>query len=190
MKEETALNEELGAQVARVVEAAAKPNEWLKYKLHVEEIDKITSLLLGLSGRLARTENELAGNVNKLAAEDKRTLEAKRAKLAEQLDEAKRLKENIDKRSNVVSNFLNSYLDDERFADYEHFVKMKAKLIMDSREIGDKINLGEEQIRALRESIDRRHSSSSRGGRRRSSLTSSSSSSTSSLTPASPDASF
>ena len=32
----------------------------MKYRLHVEEIDKITSLLLGLSGRLARTENSIA----------------------------------------------------------------------------------------------------------------------------------
>ena len=30
-----------------------------KYKLHVEEIDRITSLLLGLSGRLARADNAL-----------------------------------------------------------------------------------------------------------------------------------
>ena len=30
---------------------------------------------------------------------------------------------------------------------------MKAKLIMDGREVADKINLGEEQLRALRESM-------------------------------------
>ena len=30
-----------------------------KYKLHVEEVDKITSLLLGLSSRLARSEISL-----------------------------------------------------------------------------------------------------------------------------------
>ena len=31
-----------------------------KYSLHVEEVDKITSLILGLSSRLAKTENALA----------------------------------------------------------------------------------------------------------------------------------
>ena len=81
-------------------------------------------------------------------------LETKRDKLAEQLDEAKRLKENIDRRSQVVSAFLRLYLSDEQYADYDHFVKMKAKLIMDSREITDKIKLGEEQIRALRDSMN------------------------------------
>ena len=80
-------------------------------------------------------------------------MESKRQKLADQLDEAKRLKENIDKRSHAVSTFLHKYLDDEEFADYDHFVKMKAKLIMDQREIADKIKLGEEQVKALRDSI-------------------------------------
>lgn len=80
-------------------------------------------------------------------------LEGKRKKLAEQLDEAKRLKENIDRRSATVSSFLHQYLNEEQYADYDHFVKMKAKLIMDSREISDKIKLGEEQIKALRDSL-------------------------------------
>lgn len=60
LKEEMALNEELGLQVSHLVHQLAKPNECVKFNLHVEEIDKITSLLLGLSGRLARTENSLS----------------------------------------------------------------------------------------------------------------------------------
>jgi protein Shroom len=69
------------------------------------------------------------------------------------LDEAKSLKESIDRRSATVSAFLRLYLSDDQFADYGHFVKMKAKLIMDQREITDKIKLGEEQLRALRDSM-------------------------------------
>ena len=80
-------------------------------------------------------------------------LESKRSKLMEQLDEAKRLKESIDRRSAMVSQFLHNYLSESDYADYEHFVKMKAKLIMDSREITDKIKLGEEQLQALKDSI-------------------------------------
>ena len=60
LSEEIALNEQLGHEVAaKVKDSPAKPNEVLKFELHVEEIDRITSLLLGLSGRLARTENSL-----------------------------------------------------------------------------------------------------------------------------------
>lgn len=59
IKDEIRLNQDLGAEVTSRVEAMARLAESEKYKLHVEEIDKITSLLLGLSGRLARAENAL-----------------------------------------------------------------------------------------------------------------------------------
>ena len=59
LKSENKVNEELGRQVTIRVMQTASPNECDKYKLHVEETDKITSLLLGLTGRIARTENLL-----------------------------------------------------------------------------------------------------------------------------------
>ena len=59
IKDEMRINHDLGAEVTTRVEAMARLAESQKYKLHVEEIDKITSLLLGLSGRLARAENAL-----------------------------------------------------------------------------------------------------------------------------------
>ena len=54
------LNEDLGRSVSTLVHQMAKPQECVKFNLHVEEIEKITNLLLVLSGRLARTENSLA----------------------------------------------------------------------------------------------------------------------------------
>lgn len=80
-----------------------------------------------------------------------RILEAKRDKLLDQLEEAKQLKECIDRRSVSVSNILFKYLNSDEYADYDHFINMKAKLIMDSKEISDKIKLGEEQLMALKE---------------------------------------
>lgn len=59
IREEIKSNEQLGHQVVDRVKVSAKRNEFDKFKLHVEEIEKITSLLLGLSGRLARAENAL-----------------------------------------------------------------------------------------------------------------------------------
>lgn len=61
VREEGEVNEALGARVAARVSAVARPPEASKYRLHVEEVGKITSLLLGLSGRLARAENALYG---------------------------------------------------------------------------------------------------------------------------------
>lgn len=48
---------------------------------------------------------------------------------------------------------LIKYLTSEEYADYDHFINMKAKLIVDSREISDKLALGEEQLNALRETL-------------------------------------
>ena len=61
IREEIQSNEHLGQLVIERVKQTAKRNEFDKFKLHVEEIEKITSLLLGLSGRLARAENALMG---------------------------------------------------------------------------------------------------------------------------------
>ena len=49
----------------------ARQNEVDKYKLHVDEVDKITSLLLGLSSRLARSEISLI-NLKKNCNEEKK----------------------------------------------------------------------------------------------------------------------
>lgn len=58
---ESTANEELGVIVANSVAKSTRPHELAKYRLHVEEVGKITSLLLGLSGRLAKAENALLG---------------------------------------------------------------------------------------------------------------------------------
>ncbi|KAK6627210.1 hypothetical protein RUM44_009687 [Polyplax serrata] len=149
-KESTA-NEELGNVVAKIVAQSTRPHDLAKYRLHVEEISKITSLLLGLSGRLAKAENALLGLPSHHG--DRKIHECKRDKLQEQLEEAKQLKENIDKRSESVAKTLGKHLNPEEYADYVHFIRMKAKLIVDLREIGDKISLGEEQLAALKETL-------------------------------------
>jgi protein Shroom len=59
LKEETKVNEGVGQQISVQVMQLAQPNECEKYKLHVEEMDKITSLIFGLSGRLAKAENAM-----------------------------------------------------------------------------------------------------------------------------------
>ena len=79
------------------------------------------------------------------------TLRVKRDKLAEQLDEAKKLKANIDKRSSTVLSMLRKYLSDQVLADYDKFIKAKARLIMESRQINDKMASSQEQKTILKE---------------------------------------
>lgn len=61
VSEECKINNDLGKNVESHVCRVARPHEAAKFRLHVEEVGKITSLLLGLSGRLARAENALMG---------------------------------------------------------------------------------------------------------------------------------
>jgi len=83
-----------------------------------------------------------------------KALEEKKCKLTDQLEEAKELKENIDRRGDFVSTILCRYLTADEYSDYDHFIAMKAKLLIDAREIADKIQLGEEQLRALKETLE------------------------------------
>ncbi|XP_049521173.1 uncharacterized protein LOC119449458 isoform X3 [Dermacentor silvarum] len=152
LREEASQNEQLGRALGSRVDQLARPAERDKYRLHVDELDKIVSLILSLSGRLARVHNALAGlaGADEPTAQERRALEAKRDKLSSQHEEARRLKESIDRRSRQVAQFLRKYLTPQEYADYDHFVRMKSKLLVDAREIDDKIRLGEEQLAALR----------------------------------------
>lgn len=59
LKEEMNQNDELGSLLMRKLEKVAQHNEIDKFKTHVEELEKITYLMISLSGRLARAENAL-----------------------------------------------------------------------------------------------------------------------------------
>lgn len=151
--EESNANDLLGADVALKVAQKCRPSDASKFRSYVDDVGYITMLLLSLSGRLARTDNAL----HTLAADDshpdKKILEAKRDRLLEQLDEAKQLKDDIDRRGAIISKVLERSLTIEEYADYDYFINMKAKLIVDSREIADKIKLGEEQLVALKDTL-------------------------------------
>ena len=48
---------------------------------------------------------------------------------------------------------LANYLSEEQLQDYQHFVKMKSTLLIEQRELDDKIKLGQEQVKCLLESL-------------------------------------
>ncbi|XP_055592029.1 protein Shroom isoform X4 [Uranotaenia lowii] len=149
--EESNANDLLGNDVALKVAQKVRPSDASKFRSYVDDVGYITMLLLSLSGRLARTENALH-NIDESHA-DKKILEAKRDRLLEQLDEAKQLKDDIDRRGAIIGKILEKSLTIEEYADYDYFINMKAKLIVDSREIADKIKLGEEQLAALKDTL-------------------------------------
>lgn len=174
-------NNALGDEVEARVQQVCRPNELEKFRMFVGDLDKVVSLLLSLSGRLARVENALNNLEDDATPEERvskpleyasltsllavlsecltceclpqRTLIEKRKLLIRQHEDAKELKENLDRREGVVYDILASYLPEDSLADYEHFVKMKSALIIEQRKLEDKIKLGEEQLKGLIDSL-------------------------------------
>lgn len=146
-------NNALGEEVEIIVKEVCKPNEFDKFRMFIGDLEKIVNLLLSLSGRLARVENALNNLDENASPEERRTLVEKRKLLTRQHEDAKELKENLDRRERTVYDILASYLNEENLADYEHFVKMKSALILEQRELEDKIKLGEEQLKCLTDSL-------------------------------------
>ncbi|XP_028817464.1 protein Shroom2 isoform X2 [Denticeps clupeoides] len=153
LQEDVQDNNTLGEEVEVTVKDVCKPNELEKFRMFVGDLDKVVSLLLSLSGRLARVENALNSLEEDVSPDERRTLQEKRKLLIRQHEDAKELKENLDRRERVVFDILASHLEEERLADYEHFVKMKSALIIEQRKLEDKIKLGEEQLKCLMDSL-------------------------------------
>lgn len=179
LQEDISANGALGEDVAARLQALCTPGEFDKYRLFVGDLDKVVNLLLSLSGRLARVETALGSLGPHAPAEDKvgmrqggirrasgcRTLRQchpshpqvalreKQRLLAAQLEDAKELKEHVGRREEAVGAMVARYLPAEHLQDYQHFVKMKSALITEQRELEEKIKLGQEQLRCLRESL-------------------------------------
>ncbi|XP_063775729.1 protein Shroom3 isoform X2 [Pseudophryne corroboree] len=152
---EIKLNNSLGEEVEALVENLCKPNEFDKYKMFIGDLDKIVNLLLSLSGRLAKVENVLFTLGEDASDEERNTWNVKKKQLCSQHEDARELKENLDRREKLVTDILVNYLTREQFQDYQHFVKMKSALLIEQRELDDKIKLGQEQLNCLLESLPR-----------------------------------
>ncbi|KAK1347067.1 hypothetical protein QTO34_000931 [Cnephaeus nilssonii] len=148
--EDIQANSALGDEVEAIVKDVCKPNEFDKFRMFIGDLDKVVNLLLSLSGRLARVENAL-NNLDDSASPGDR----KQRVLIQQHEDAKELKENLDRRERVLP-------ERRSLADYEYFVKMKSALIIEQRELEDKIHLGEEQLKCLVDSLQAREEQMSR----------------------------
>uniref|UniRef100_A0A452GN08 Uncharacterized protein n=1 Tax=Gopherus agassizii TaxID=38772 RepID=A0A452GN08_9SAUR len=147
------LNNALGEEVEVLISELCKPNEFDKYMMFIGDLDKVVNLLLSLSGRLARVENVLSSLGEDVNPEERSSLTEKRKLLAGQHEDARELKENLDRRERVVLDILGNYLSEDQLQEYQHFVKMKSALLIEQRELDDKIKLGQEQLKCLMESL-------------------------------------
>lgn len=153
LQDDIRANAQLGEEVESMVVAVCKPNEMDKFRMFIGDLDKVVSLLLSLSGRLLRVETTLDTLDPETDHHERLPLLEKKRQLMRQLSEAQDLKDHVDRREQAVSRVLARCLSPEQHRDYSHFVKMKAALLVEQRQLEDKIRLGEEQLRGLRESL-------------------------------------
>jgi len=89
---ETEQNTLLGNKLISIVEKFAELSEVEKIKMHINEIDTITNLLLRLSSRLAKVENDIQCLSENTDERTKNCLIERRDKMQLKYDEAKTLK--------------------------------------------------------------------------------------------------
>merc|ERR1711874_269987 len=113
------------------------------------EVDKITSLLLGLSSRLARSEISLINLKKNWNENEEENMKNKREKLLEQLEEAKMLKCSIDKRGNAVTTLLLQYFTEAEYEQYKMFMKTKTLLVTQIKLVSERLQQTQQQLEGL-----------------------------------------
>ncbi|MBN3302525.1 SHRM1 protein, partial [Amia calva] len=128
-------NGALGSALGALVKDSCQPSEYERYMLFIGDLERVVSLLLCLSARLARVQNALSAVDQFTDAEEKQSLDERHRLLCKQRDDAKDLKDNLDRRERVVSDILSKYLSQEQLCDYKHFVKVKASLLIEQKDL-------------------------------------------------------
>ncbi|XP_028906383.1 protein Shroom1 isoform X1 [Ornithorhynchus anatinus] len=142
-----------GTELDELVRHTCKPNEHERYAQFIGDLEKVVSLLLCLSSRLARVQNALARVDESTDAEERQSLNDRLSLLSRQREDAKDLKENLDRRERVVCGILSKQLPPAQLQDYRDFVRTKASLLMEQKGLDERIMFCEEQLESLQSSI-------------------------------------
>lgn len=156
--EEQKCHQALGASIETLVQERLKTNERDKYSMFIGDLEKIVNLLLSLCSRLARIDRSLLAleredMTQEDRADERDCLHHKRSLLLGQTEDARELKENLDRRQRVVHGILSGYLTEPQLQDYRHFVSTKPSLLIRQRHLDDLIRQEEEQLTRLVESL-------------------------------------
>ncbi|KFQ15930.1 Protein Shroom1, partial [Leptosomus discolor] len=139
---------ERGEELEATVRDVCKPNEFERYMMFIGDLEKVVSLLLCLSSRLARVQNAMRRIDGNTDAEEK--VSEKRAGSV-----------TCFVRSfpgglcspRLVSGILAKYLTDQQLQDYRRFVQVKTSLLMEQKDLEEQIKFFEEQLENLEKSI-------------------------------------
>ncbi|XP_039246931.1 protein Shroom1 isoform X2 [Pipra filicauda] len=144
---------ERGQGLQDTVRDLCKPNEFERYLMFIGDLEKVVSLLLCLSSRLARVQNAMSRMDGSTDTEERHSLSQRHKLLSRQREDAKDLKENLDRRERVVSAILAKYLTEQQLQDYRHFVQAKTSLLIEQKDLEEQIKFFEEQLETLEQSL-------------------------------------
>ncbi|KAJ6667946.1 hypothetical protein lerEdw1_016267 [Lerista edwardsae] len=140
-------------ELESVVQELCKPNEYERYLMFIGDLEKVVNLLLCLSSRLARVQNAMEKTDENTDAEEKQSLNERHRLLSRQREDAKDLKENLDRRERVVLGILSKYIPESQLQDFKHFVQAKISLLIEQKHLEEQIKFLEEQLERLEKSI-------------------------------------
>ncbi|KAJ8286658.1 hypothetical protein GJAV_G00041680 [Gymnothorax javanicus] len=144
----------LSSRVEALLQEHCKANEYDKHRMFIGDLEKIVNLLLSLSGQLARVENALAaleGEETESSAEERESLQKRRQRLCSQHEDARELKENLDRRERLVLDILSGYLTPPQLQEYQRLVLVKPALLIRQRHLDELVRQAEEQLHRLSE---------------------------------------
>ncbi|XP_067279501.1 protein Shroom1 [Pseudorasbora parva] len=138
-----------GGAVEALVRESCVSAELERYTQFIGDLERVVSLLLCLSARLARVQNALSTVDDSMDAEEKQSLDNRYSLLCKQWEDAKDLKDNLDRRERLVSAFLSKHLTDTQLQEYRRFIQTKASVLIRQKDLDEKQRLGEEQLEAV-----------------------------------------
>merc|ERR1712001_219811 len=131
---------EEGERLVGLVEEQASFVEGDKGRVHLQEMERLITLLRVLNARLGRTEKLLLRTRD---ADQKEQLEKRKSRLEEQLSEAEELKKFRDKRGKAILALLESLLSAEETEKYVAMLGRMVRVVQERREVEEKIIRGE-----------------------------------------------
>lgn len=137
---------EEGERLVGLVEEQASFVEGDKVRVHLQELERLITLLRALNARLGRTEKLLLRTQD---ADQKEQLEKRKNRLHEQLSEAEELKKFRDKRGKAILAMLENLLSGEETEKYVAMLARMVRVVRERKEVEEKIIRGEQQIQAL-----------------------------------------
>ncbi|CAL8384524.1 unnamed protein product [Gadus morhua 'NCC'] len=155
LQEELRQHRALGAGLEALVQDRCRPNEREKYRVFTGDLQKVVNLLLSLSGRLARTEVALHHLEDRQEDDtgERASLLLKRSQLLSQREDARELKDHLERRQRVVRSLLSARLGPPQLLLYGRLVSATPSLLIRQRHLDDLIRQGEEHLVLVKETL-------------------------------------